>query len=269
MIVAWGEVLWDEFPDRERHLGGAPANFAMHAAALGREVALVSRVGDDLLGRKALAELSRRGVRTDWIQYDDSLPTGTVRIELTGDEPSFEIREEVAWDGIEYKEGLAVLSRDAELFYFGTLAQRSGATALREALACLPSNCIRFCDLNLRPPHHENVTFESATVVKLSSHDAELLDVDDPIAWLLEKTGVELVALTRGPHGSTLASRSHRADHPGFPEPVVNPVGAGDAFAAALAHELLRGTDLALASERCNRYAARTVRTQRHPSSAP
>ncbi len=44
--VSWGEVLWDLFPDAER-LGGAPANVAYHLAALGRPVALVSRVGDD------------------------------------------------------------------------------------------------------------------------------------------------------------------------------------------------------------------------------
>ena len=52
IVLSLGEVLWDLFPDGER-FGGAPANFACHAAMAGEHVILVSAVGDDARGRAA------------------------------------------------------------------------------------------------------------------------------------------------------------------------------------------------------------------------
>jgi len=57
-LVAVGEVLWDVFPDSVR-LGGAPLNFAVHAARLGLNPILISAVGAEDLGEKA-AGTSRR-----------------------------------------------------------------------------------------------------------------------------------------------------------------------------------------------------------------
>jgi fructokinase len=54
LIVGLGEVLWDLLPGG-RQLGGAPANFTYHASALGADTRLVSRVGNDELGRETLA----------------------------------------------------------------------------------------------------------------------------------------------------------------------------------------------------------------------
>ena len=45
-IVSVGELLWDHFPEAS-HLGGATANFAVHAASLGAKSFLLSRVGLD------------------------------------------------------------------------------------------------------------------------------------------------------------------------------------------------------------------------------
>jgi fructokinase len=56
-IVIWGEVLWDRFPDGDQ-LGGAPANVAWHLGQAGGWARLVTRVGDDELGRRALARLA-------------------------------------------------------------------------------------------------------------------------------------------------------------------------------------------------------------------
>ena len=44
-VVTLGEILWDMFPAGPR-FGGAPANFAHHAASLGADVAIVSGVGN-------------------------------------------------------------------------------------------------------------------------------------------------------------------------------------------------------------------------------
>ena len=53
VIAGLGEVLWDVYPDAA-HFGGAPANFAGHAASLGAESWMVSAVGADELGERAV-----------------------------------------------------------------------------------------------------------------------------------------------------------------------------------------------------------------------
>jgi len=72
-LIGLGEVLWDLLPGG-RQLGGAPANFAYHAAALGAEAQVISRVGHDALGRELLQRLDALGVPTGCIEVDPALP---------------------------------------------------------------------------------------------------------------------------------------------------------------------------------------------------
>ncbi len=65
---------------------------------------------------------------------------------------------------------------------------------------------------------------------------------------------LELVALTRGSHGSLLVNRDAWDEHPGFPVKLADGIGAGDAFTAAIAHYLLRGANLPTLNEAGNRW---------------
>ena len=56
LILALGEILWDLLP-AGKQLGGAPANFAYHAAQLGADTRTLSAVGDDPPGREIIARL--------------------------------------------------------------------------------------------------------------------------------------------------------------------------------------------------------------------
>ena len=106
VVVAIGEVLWDVFPDGPR-FGGAPANVACHAAAMGAEVFMVSQVGDDELGDKALIALREHGVNTDHVGRSSEFPTGTVKVEVDqSGKPRFTISENVAWDHIPWSDQL-------------------------------------------------------------------------------------------------------------------------------------------------------------------
>ena len=60
-ILSFGEIIWDVYPDK-RHIGGAPLNLAAHAKKQGAEAYLMSAVGDDELGKKALSALDGFGV---------------------------------------------------------------------------------------------------------------------------------------------------------------------------------------------------------------
>lgn len=264
LVVAWGELLFDLFPDGPR-LGGAAANVAFHAAALGARALLVSRVGDDALGRSATAELAASGVDVRFVSVDAERPTGTVRVELVEGEPRFTLGEQAAWDRIELVPELLPELAAADAFVFGTLAQRTplGSEALARALGSLPAGCHRLADLNVRPPHVTeralSLALEQASVVKLNELEASRVSAllgEDAVSGLLAR-GVALVALTRGSAGALLATNDERFEHAGFPAaPGGDPVGAGDAFTAALALGLCRREGLATCLARANRYAS-------------
>lgn len=62
-VAVLGEVLWDLF-DHSRRLGGAPLNFAAHAARLGHSALLMSAVGNDSLGEEAAEAIQAIGLTT-------------------------------------------------------------------------------------------------------------------------------------------------------------------------------------------------------------
>ena len=80
VIVGLGEILWDVFPTGPR-FGGAPANFACHAAGLGARTYVVSSVGNDALGDKAITALKEHGVQTNYVQRS-AAATGSVQVVL-------------------------------------------------------------------------------------------------------------------------------------------------------------------------------------------
>ena len=67
---------------------------------------------------------------------------------------------------------------------------------------------------------------------------------------------LRLVAITRGSRGSLLSTCDEWHEHPGFPVKLVDSIGAGDAFTAALAHYMLRGASLAMLNEAGNRWGS-------------
>lgn len=275
--MSWGELLWDVYPDEAR-LGGASANLAHHAAQIGCESLLVSRVGDDALGQDALGLLRRSGVDVSWVSVDTERPTGKVRVEIVGGEPRFTIEADVAWDRIRATPELRQGVQAADAFCFGTLAQRTPLVR-GELLALLDSliegarerqrGPLRVLDLNLRPPFLDAelalAAIERAQVLKLNEGELEALGElpgvpaevrRSPLEWLLARPQLRCVAVTRGARGAVLVTRAERVEHPGVPASGGDPVGAGDAFTAVLARELVRDSPLPLAAARACRYAA-------------
>src|SRR4051812_9475710 len=128
-IVGIGEVLWDVYPDGRKVAGGAPFNFAFHCRQLGHPAAIVSRLGDDDLGRELREEVRRLGLSDEYIQTDPDHPTGTVRVTLDENKvPTYTITENVAWDWIEWNQPLADRALRLAAVCFGTLAQRSATS---------------------------------------------------------------------------------------------------------------------------------------------
>src|ERR1700758_2870201 len=97
-IVGIGEVLWDLLLTGPQ-LGGAPANFAYHAHALGAQAHVITRVGSDDQGREILRRFRDMGLQHGAVQIDERAPTGTATVALSGNGLAhFTIQDNVAWD---------------------------------------------------------------------------------------------------------------------------------------------------------------------------
>ena len=263
-VVAFGEILWDVI-DGVPHLGGAPFNFAAHAARLGLKTAIVSAVGCDELGTKAIAAAERFGVDVSLVERHPSLPTGIVNVTLADGIPSYEIVRPVAWDEISCGSAADAATVPPKVFYFGTLAQRSpvSAATLRRLLRAFDAS-LTFFDVNLRQDwwSEELVCkcLESVDVLKVNDEEMKTLGFS-PEALFSRFPRLKTVVETRGAEGCRVASRVEAAfDSPAICDgPVVDTVGAGDSFSAAFIAAVLRGESLKAAAEAGNRLAGKVA----------
>jgi fructokinase len=254
-----------------RQLGGAPANFTYHAHALGAEARLISRVGDDALGREAVQQLQRLGVPTECIEVDREFPTGVVTVQVNAEgQPVYEIHERVAWDAIRGESAGRKAVATASAICYGTLAQRSepSHSSIRELVAATPAKTLRILDVNLRQsyfsPQLLGDSLALANFVKVNDAELPVLaqmfdlrgEVKAQITQLAERYELRGVAYTRGGHGSLLFSDGRWSDHPGVPAKIVDTVGAGDSFTAAMTLGWLAGWDLDRVNDHANQVAA-------------
>lgn len=252
-VIGIGEVLWDLLPGGPQ-LGGAPGNFAYHARLLGANARVISRVGNDRPGREILQRFAEMGITKDLVQVDQEAPTGaaTVLLKSLG-VPIFVIHENVAWDRLALTDAALKAVRQADAVCFGSLAQRtpSAARVIQQLVAQGPPGCLRIFDVNLRQEYYDARVIEQSLVLantlKLNDQElpvlAEMFGFDGPVRRQVEHLArrfeLEVVALTRGDKGSLLYRAGQWSDLPGSSVRVVDTVGAGDSFTAALVMGLL------------------------------
>ncbi len=284
LILGLGELLWDVLPEGPR-LGGAPANFSVMAGRLGNHAVLLSRIGRDDLGRRAIEQLDPLPVDASFVETDAAHETGRVTVRFEGGQPHYTIHQPAAWDFLELSDEWVRLAERADAICFGSLAQRSleSRQTIQTLAAQTSSKCVRVFDVNLRAPFYSGEviqeSLELATVMKMNdgevaqvlallglpcgeppgAAEARLNSQEDPLRLgaerlLSEFPTLEMVAVTRGGEGSLLVTRDEWHEHSGLPVTVADTIGAGDAFTAALTHYMLRGADLPTLNEAGNRW---------------
>jgi len=273
-VLVFGEVLFDQFPDRTV-LGGAPFNVARHLAGFGWPPLLISRVGRDEAQAKVLKAMAHYGMDASCIQIDPLHPTGSVRVELNEAGHRFEILNNQAYDHIH--QGMArlgALAARPQLVYFGTLASRHNDSyrALLGVLRLSPG--LKFLDLNLRGPWFERDKTETlmyhAHVLKLNLEEFKVLghwlnlkgSLESMCLQVLNRYDLRLILLTRAEAGAYAAMPDGRSfDFPGQPmnTPIVDSVGAGDAFSAVAIAGLLSDWPLATLLARADAFARQVL----------
>jgi fructokinase len=271
-LISIGEILWDVIGGQE-HLGGALLNFSVHASRLGHDVSLVSAVGADHLGDRALEAMSGLGLSIGCVQRSDEWPTGIVTVTIADDgQPEFEIHRPAAYDSM--KVDKASLDRLAawnpDWICYGTLLSRypPGRNLLLETIDAIP-RARRFYDVNLRPKSFTSeLVLEllgRATVVKLNQDEVHSLDLmfqrstctpEEFCRDYAARFGWEAVCVTRGDSGCAILMGDQYVEVPGYRVQVADTVGAGDAFSAAFLHGLNAGWPAAQVGDFANRLGA-------------
>jgi len=265
--VIFGEVLFDCFEDGSRVLGGAPFNVAWHLQAFACDPLLISRVGDDPMGRQIRETMLHWGMSTAGLQLDSACPSGEVKVSLQTGQPSFDIVAERAYDHID-PDTIPPLA--PSLIYHGSLALRQPESAAALGKLLQQYQAPVFMDVNLRPPwwNEKQVAtlLDQARWVKVNDSELEtLVDESDSLEQkagiLIERHDLTWLIVTLGAGGafSLDDSGAFVETKPATETAVVDTVGAGDAFAAVCIIGLLKDWPHPLIIERAQQFAALLV----------
>ncbi|MGQ8335191.1 carbohydrate kinase family protein [Sunxiuqinia sp. A32] len=256
LVIGIGELLWDVFPDQKK-IGGAPVNFAYHVSKLGTESLAISAIGNDELGRELLNVIEQAGVHYNIGRNE--YPTGTVQVTLSGNGvPQYEICEPVAWDFIKIKPELEAIVQNASAVCFGSLAQRGKLS--RESIQLLvqlvPKTAYKVFDINLRQQFYSKELIRDSlslcNVLKINDEELEIVSemfgLDgsqyEKCRTLITEYDLSLLVLTCGTNGSYLYTNDQTSFRETPMVQVVDTVGAGDSFTAAIVSGLLNNRSL-------------------------
>lgn len=269
-----------------RSLAGAEWNTAIALSSAGIRTAVLSRVGDDGFGRFLTAELRAHGVDDTAVAIDDQAPTGLYVKELVA-------RADGAVDGTMhyYRAGSAAAAMSPEtlaapvastLLARAALVHTSGITpaisasalAAQEALYSdhRPGRLVSF-DLNWRPALWRGREAEGREIVSGFARRADIVFCTRPDAEAVFGTSdpQELRALFPQPRylavtdasGAVAFDGEERAESDALDAPVVETIGAGDAFAAGFLAGVLTGLSLTGSVARGHRIATRALLSTR------
>ena len=267
-IAIFGEALIDQFPGGLQVLGGAPFNVAWHLQAFGQSPCFISRVGRDTTGEGIRQAMTAWGMDVDNVQTDPDYPSGTVKVAINRGEPSYEILADQAYDFIDARQLNPAICYS--ILYHGTLALRNATSeqALHE-LAARQAGKV-FIDVNLRTPwwrkESVNQWLGKADWAKLNQDELMQLTptqntIQDAMRRLQALHDLEVLIVTCGSLGAMALNRAGEFFEvaPAGHVPVVDTVGAGDAFSAVLLLGMQRGWPLALTMERAQAFASALV----------
>ena len=267
-ILSFGEIIWDVY-ETEKFIGGAPLNLAAHCSKQGGDSFMLSAVGNDNLGKRALEEVKGFNVKTDFISVNQEKETGKCIVTLNKNGvPSYNVLTDVAYDYIKTPDNIKNLEFD--VFCFGTLALRSKKN-LETVKSILKNGNIKkiYCDINIRPPFFSDGTIifalENANILKISDEELHFVSESCGLKELKDiaekHKNLEFILLTQGEKGATVYDCKNKIAYTeNAPKvEVKSTVGAGDSFGATFICEYFKTNDIKKSLKKATEISAFVV----------
>ena len=273
-IIAHGELLIDfvptvtgvtliEAPAFIKAPGGAPANVAVSLARLGESVGFMGQVGDDAFGHFLAQTLSENKVNISALKFSREARTALAFVSLKADgDRDFMFYRNPSADMLYAPTDVDEAAvRACKVFHFGSISligEPSRSATLHAIKLATRAGAMISYDPNLRLPLWPSAAAARAGMM-LGLPLANLVKVsEEELEFLTDSTGIEdwqaaahslwhdklnLLVVTRGPHGCYYMTKQFAGEMPGLKVSAVDTTGAGDAFMAGMIHGLLRKPD--------------------------
>lgn len=252
-VVCFGEVLWDIFPEGTR-AGGAPFNAAYNVYKMGTDVKMLSRIGNDELGKKLTDQIKGWGLTTEYIQVDNEHPTSTVIAKIDEhNEATYDIVNHVAWDYIDFLPEHKELISNAEAFVFGSLSARNPKSK-ETLLKLIEFAKLKIFDVNFRPPFIDidliKELLHKADIVKMNKAEMrqimeflseEYISEDESVTFIQNHFNIKEIVLTKGSKGARYFVGDRNYGFGAVPIKIADTVGSGDAFLAGFISKRIQG----------------------------
>ncbi|WP_341221810.1 carbohydrate kinase [Polaribacter atrinae] len=252
-IVCFGEVLWDVFPTHKK-IGGAPLNVAVRLKSFNNDVAMISAVGNDVLGKTILKYINDLKINTEAVEVLEEFTTGEVAVSLNEKgAATYKIVHPKAWDKIPFTAKSSELVKQADAFVFGSLITRDDVSK-NTLYQLLELAKYAVFDVNLRAPFYNNeilidlmckadfIKFNDDELYEISAFlGSPFHNLEQNIHFIAEKTKTAHICVTKGEHGAVLLYNHQLYYNSGYQIKVKDTVGSGDSFLASLISKLING----------------------------
>ena len=262
-ILSFGELLYDVY-DNVAVIGGAPFNYSLQLSRLigsDDKLKFITALGNDDYSKDALKFISNENIDSSLIQILDNYETGKATVFLNENKvPDYIIHENAAWDNIEYTENInSALKEKYDIFYFNILSQRNEKSYSTLKQICKNINAdYRVCDVTFRKNYYTKEKIKEAlefvNVLKINDDELAVIkglfypslknDNEILLKELNKDFNIDYIFLTLGKDGASVFYGNEYIFNPSSKIDVIDTVGAGDSFCAALSYAILKKLDI-------------------------
>ncbi len=262
-ILVFGEILYDIYDDVEV-IGGAPFNYSVQLSRLiskNDNLKFITALGKDDFSKDAFKFIENENIDSSLMQVIDNYETGKATVFMNENKiPDYIIHENVAWDNIEFNSDIEKsLKEKYDLFYFNILSCRSEKSynTLKNIFKNIDSK-YKVCDVTFRKNYYTKEKIKEAlefiNILKINDDELAIIkslfypnlqnDNEILLKNLNKDFNIDYIFLTLGKSGASSFYNNQYIFKPSNKIKVVDTVGAGDSFCAALSYAILKKLDI-------------------------
>ena len=262
-ILVFGEILYDIYDD-VAVIGGAPFNYSVQLSRLiskNDNLKFITALGKDDFSKDAFKFIENENIDSSLMQVLDNYETGKATVFMNENKiPDYIIHENVAWDNIEFNSDIEKsLKEKYDLFYFNILSCRSEKSynTLKNIFKNINSK-YKVCDVTFRKNYYTKEKIKEAlefiNILKINDDELAIIkslfypnlqnDNEILLKNLNKDFNIDYIFLTLGKSGASSFYNNQYIFKPSNKIKVVDTVGAGDSFCAALSYAILKKLDI-------------------------